>query len=258
MPHHDNRTLRHATVLRRLEVRESVALTPHMRRIVLGGAELEGFHSASPDDHVKLFLPNAEGELVLPTLTPEGPRFAEGALPSPARDYTPRRHDPAAGTLTVDFVLHGDGPAAAWAERARPGDAIAVGGPRASFVVADDFDAYRILGDETALPAIGRWLEELPPGRRAQVFVEIPGDADRQDLASRGDVAITWLPRDGAPAHAEGRLEQALRTAAPIAGDVFHWIACESRRARAMRKALEEAGVPGDWIRATGYWKHAA
>ena len=39
-------------------------------------------------------------------------------------------------------------------------------------------------------------------------------------------------------------------------GDVFYWIATESRRARMMRKFIEgHLGVPRDWIRSTGYWK---
>ena len=32
-----------------------------------------------------------------------------------------RRQDPASGTVDIDFVLHGDGPAAAWAAAAEPG-----------------------------------------------------------------------------------------------------------------------------------------
>ena len=39
-------------------------------------------------------------------------------------------------------------------------------------------------------------------------------------------------------------------------GDVFYWIATESRRARMMRKFFEgHHAVPRDWIRSTGYWK---
>lgn len=183
--------------------------------------------------------------------------FPEGKTPSPARDYTPRDYDPDAGTLAIDFVIHGDGPASNWAEQARPGDAFAFGGPRGSFVAADDFDHYVLAGDETALPAIGRWLEEMPAGRRATVLIEIPGDADRQEITTRADTSITWLPRNGADPAASRLLEEAMAGLAPE-GDTFWWIACESARARRMRMSLtDERGVPKEWIRATGYWKHA-
>lgn len=254
---HESRMLRHPLVFRRVEVREVIDLGPHMRRIVVAGPELEGFHSGAPDDHVKVFFPNPEGEYITPTLGANGPEYPEGKTPSPARDYTPRLHDADAGTLAIDFVIHGDGPASDWAERAKPGDGFAFGGPRGSFVPAGDFDHYVLVGDETALPAIGRWLEEMPAGRRATVLVEVPDDADRQDLATRADADITWLPRGGAPAADSRLLEQALEALRPQ-GDTFWWIACESRRARLMRKALmDERGVSKDWIRATGYWKHA-
>jgi NADPH-dependent ferric siderophore reductase len=257
MSQHESRMVRHATVFRRLEVREVIELSPHMRRIIVGGPALEGFHSGAPDDHIKVFFPNADGEHVTPTLGDNGPEYPEGKTPSPMRDYTPRHHDAAAGTLAIDFVLHGDGPASDWAEGARAGDAFAFGGPRGSFLAADDFDHYVLVGDETALPAIGRWLEEMPAGRKATVLVEIPDDADRQALATRADASITWLPRNGAPAATSALLEDALAALAPE-GDAFWWIACESRRARLMRKSLTDVrGVSKDWIRATGYWKNA-
>ncbi|MGY0559231.1 MULTISPECIES: siderophore-interacting protein [unclassified Luteimonas] len=255
MTQHESRTVRHPLVFRRVEVREVIDLTPHMRRIVVGGPELEGFHSASPDDHIKVFFPNAEGEFVTPTAGPNGPVFPEGKTPSPARDYTPRHYDTAAGTLAIDFVLHGDGAASNWAGNAKPGDPLAFGGPRGSFVVAPDFEHYVMVADESALPAIARWLEEMPAGQKATALIEIPEDADRQQLVTQADADITWLPRNGATPASSTLLEEALAGLAPE-GDTFWWIACESARARRMRISLtEQRNVPKDWIRATGYWK---
>lgn len=256
---HAHRQMRHAVVLRTLDVVRVETLTPHMRRIVLGGPELAGFHSAAPDDHVKLFFPNRDGELALPTPGPQGLEPPPGREPSPMRDYTPRRHDVAANELVVDFVLHGTGPASDWARQARPGQRLGAGGPRGSFVVAADFDRYVLAGDETALPAIARWLEEMPPGTRVDALIEIPDAADRQPLASRANLALTWLDRGGEPARSSDRLERALRDLPVPPGDTFYWIAAESRRARAMRQWLgEQRGVPKEWIRATGYWKAEA
>ena len=127
-----------------------------MRRITLGDEQLESFVSAGADDHVKLFFP-ANGDA--------RPSFGEGDTErSPARDFTPRTFDVAAGELVVDFVLHGEGPAATWAAAAEPGWLLGQAGPRGSHVVSDDFAWYLLVGDDAALPAIGRRLDELPPG----------------------------------------------------------------------------------------------
>ncbi|KLD74601.1 siderophore-interacting protein [Xanthomonas hyacinthi] len=253
---HENRLLRHPLRIRHLQVLRTQPLTPHMRRIVVGGPELDGFVSAGPDDHVKLFFPNADGAFVLPTLTDNGPVYPADAAPSPVRDYTPRHYDAAARELTLDFVLHGDGPACRWAAQANLGDALVVGGPRGSFVAAADYDAYVLIGDETALPAIGRWLEELPAGAQVDALIEIPGFADRQALPSRAQVRIAWLERNGVPVLGSQLLEDALRDFAAPDGDAFYWVACESARARMMRKFVEgRLNVPKEWLRATGYWK---
>ncbi|HEY0180735.1 MAG TPA: siderophore-interacting protein [Dokdonella sp.] len=252
---HAHRPLRHAVVFRYLDVRRVERLTPHMQRVVFGGDDLRGFLSAAPDDHVKLFLPNRDGELVLPTFGADGPVFPPGREPSPSRDYTPRRFDAAAGELTIDFVLHEAGPASDWARQAAPGQTLGLGGPRGSFVVAGDFDRYVLIGDETALPAIGRWLEEMPAGVRVCARVEIPTPDDRQQLATQAELDLAWLPRDGVSAAAATRLERALEALPDLAGDTFYWIAAESHRARAMRQWLDARGVPKEWIRATGYWK---
>jgi NADPH-dependent ferric siderophore reductase len=252
---HAHQRLRHDIVLRRLEVRRVERLTPHMRRVTLGGPGLQGFRSAAPDDHVKLFFPNHEGELVLPALGANGQEFPAVREPSPMRDYTPRRHDALRGELVVDFVLHGDGIASRWAAQALPGQHLGAGGPRGSFVVADNFARYVLVGDESALPAIGRWLEEMPAGAHATALIELPEAADRQPLHSRADVEVQWLERHGEPAADSRRLEQALHALPGVDGDSFYWIAAESGRARAMRQWLDQRGVPKDWIKATGYWK---
>ncbi len=253
---HETRLIRLTPRFRHLQVLHSERLTPNMQRIVVGGAELEGFDSPSPDDHVKLFFPNAEGMFVLPELTEQGARYPEGQPRSPARDYTPRHYDAAAGELVLDFVLHGDGPATTWAANAQLGDALVVAGPRGSHVVAGDFDAYVLIGDETALPAIARRLAELPEDAVAEVFIEIPEEGDRQPLESAAQVTVSWFERNGFDAASSTLLEDALVDFEQPDGDAHYWIATESRRARMMRKFVEEhLHVPRQWIRATGYWK---
>lgn len=256
MSSHTHHKLRHDLVKRMLQVTRVQRLSPHMQRVTFGGEELRGFVSAAPDDHVKLFFPNSQGDIVPPVMGPNGPSYPPGREYSAMRDYTPRRFDAERNELTVDFVLHGDGPASAWAEQAVAGQQLGAGGPRGSFVVADDFEHYVLIGDETALPAIGRWLEEMPASARVHTLIEIPEAADRQPLASPN---VRWLERNGRPGASSQLLEQALQQMTIPAGDSFYWIATESRRARAMRQWLDEhRQVPKEWIRATGYWSAAA
>ena len=112
--------VRHDLKLRVLTVVRTEQITPHMRRITLAGDDLDGFVSPAHDDHVKLFFP-APGQTI-----PCFPCWAMGRIPSSmregarpiARNYTPRRYDAERRELEIDFVLHGDGPAASWAAQA--------------------------------------------------------------------------------------------------------------------------------------------
>ena len=74
--------------------------------------------------------------------------------------------------------------------------------------------------------------------------IEIPDEDERQPLAVREGVDVRRLERNGVPAATSGLLEETLRDWEPPEGegDTYAWIACESRRARMMRKF--EPGSP--------------
>jgi NADPH-dependent ferric siderophore reductase len=254
------RRVRHDSKLRMLQVRNVSRITPKMVRIVLGGDALSGFISAAHDDHVKLFFPQpGQDRPVLPTPGPNGPVYPEGAPRPAARDYTPRRYDAAANTLTLDFVLHGDGPATTWAAQARPGNFLGVGGPRGSFIVPDDFDWYLLAGDESALPAIGRRLEELPPGARAIVVAEVTDAGEEQPLSSRATLETHWLHRDGGAPGRLALLQNAIAELSLPPGEGYAWVAAEASVAKALRRHLvDERGLRKDRVKAAAYWKHGA
>ena len=195
---------------------------------------LTGFVSAAHDDHVKLFFPHPGQEKpVLPTPSPNGPVYPEGVARPASRDYTPRRYDAGANTLTLDFVLHDAGPATAWAAQARPGDFLGVGGPRGSFIVPDDFDWYLFAGDETALPAIGRRLEELPAGTRAIVVAEVADADEEQRFETRARLEMHWLHRNGA-APGDHRCCKRRSPNCPLPpGEGYAWVAAEAATAKA-------------------------
>lgn len=239
------------------QVQRVEQLTPRMKRIVVGGPDLEGFHTEAPDDHVKLAFPidDASGapRLVLPEIGPRGPVFPEGPR-SPLRDYTPRCFDADTLELTLDFVMHGlGGPAVTWASRAAPGDRLGIGGPRGSLIVSDAVERFVLVGDATALPAIARRLAELPAGKEARVIVAVADAEEEQELESRASVEVEWV--HGEDPAAVVRAASALELPpAPF----FAWIAGESGMMRAVRDALLERGAQRELMRASGYWKLGA
>ena len=238
----------HEIKRRKLEVLRVVDLTPRMRRITVGGPQLTGFVSLGSDDHVKLFFPQtAEEQAALETL--ELSAGQKGGMP-PMRDYTPRRFDLNTFELDIDFVLHGDGPAATWAAQATPGQYLHIGGPRGSMVVPDIFDSYLLVGDETAIPAIARRLEELPAGRKALVVIEIADEHEKQALDSAADVQVTWVVRG------QDELLGTVRDLQVPEGSLYAWVATETKLSRQVRRVLlDEHKLNDEFVKAVGYWR---
>ena len=231
-PRHQPLRLRHELKRRLLTVSAVERLTPQMLRLHFSSPDLHDFNSPSHDDHIKLFFP---GDSDKPEM----------------RDYTPRRFDAASGTLAIDFALHEAGPATQWVETAKPGDTLQIGGPRGSTVVPDDFDWYLLIGDETALPAIGRRVEELREGASVATFVV--GDA--QQFETRANWTPHWIARETAFDEVAA-LRAALSEFALPPGDGFVWIAAEAAVARSLRSyMLDQRGHPRAWTKAAGYWK---
>ncbi|MFT3905296.1 MAG: siderophore-interacting protein [Steroidobacteraceae bacterium] len=251
--------VRHTLSFRLLEVVGVRPLSPHMRRITLGGPQLAGFHSPAPDDHVKLFFFPAGVAPVAPTPGEAGapPVWPAGMDKPPMRDYTPRRYDAARGELDIDFVLHEEsGPAGDWAAQAKIGDQLLLAGPRGSGLVPHRPAGYLLIADEAGLPALGRWLEDLPAGTPVQAFIEVDSPAEEQPLYTAAQLNLHWVHRRGAPAGDPALLLGALRAANLPKADVFAWAGAESSVVRALRPYLiEELGVAEDSIKTAGYWK---
>lgn len=252
------RLVRHALKIRPLEVRRASLITPRMKRITLGGPELEGFVTLAPEDHVKLFFPAPGREdPVLPIVGPLGLALPIGAKGKPiSRDYTPRRYDPSVGELDIDFFLHGDGVAARWAAQAGAGQRIGVGGPRGSYVLSGDFDWHLLVGDETSLPEMSRRIEELPAGVRAYALIAVTDGGEEQPFETPAEVVVRWVHRAAHEPTEEGPLASELRRFQLPPGNGFTWIAGEASEVRsAYRHLVNERGVDRALVHASGHWK---
>lgn len=201
--------------------------------VTFSGEALADFHSASFDDHVKFIFENPAGEQV-------------------RRDYTPRSFVAHKRELTIEFALHGAGQACDWARQARLGQPAVIAGPRGSMIVPLDYDWHLLVGDASALPAISRRLEELPPGSRALVLAEMADPLGRRRFASPAQVEVTWV--DDAE-----QLVAAVEALKLPAGEGFAWAAGEALAMKRIRTALVvEKDHPKERMRVVAYWRHGA
>ncbi|WP_332740246.1 siderophore-interacting protein [Hydrogenophaga sp.] len=247
--------VRHPLQVRRLQVQRIDRIGASFLRVRLAGDALHNFVSASFDDHAKLMLPPEPGQpLVLPEPGPDGLALPPGAQKPAMRDYTPRHFDAAAQVLDIEFVLHGDGVASRWAEAAKPGDEVGLGGPRGSFVVPTGFDWHVLVGDETAIPAIARRLEELPDTAQAITVIETSDADDRRTFSTRARLQTHWI--ETGPTDALARQVAALTLPA---GEGFAWAAGEAASMAAVRQALVDGhGLDKARVRASAYWKRGS
>ena len=217
-----------------LEVVDSARLTPHMQRLRLTAPQLDGFGHLPGQDVMLLVA-------------------AEGNRPV-RRRYTIRRLDPVDRLLTLDIVLHGDGPGERWVRSARSGDRIEGIGPRGKITTSATADWHLFIGDESALPATFAMTEALPPDRPATVVLEIPGESDEQDPAGTGIVRISWLHRMGAPAGDPSALAAEAAEVELPPGRGHAYLFGEATVVSRLREVLAGRGLGQDQMSPKAYW----
>ncbi len=237
-----------------LTVASVADVTPSVRRIVLTGSP-DAVATAGPT--ISLLVPRVgEADPRWPQIARDGrivwPLGAHGVA---LRSYTARRQDPTAGEVEIDFVLHGDGPAASWAAAAAPGAPLGVAGGGS----LGERPAAQVLlvGDETALPAITRIVGAAAPGTRGLVLVEVADGAEEQPVPAPEGVAVRWLHRDGTPPGESTLLVDAVTALDPFEGpEVFAWVGAESAAVRSIRADLRSRwGLGRAQHHAIGYWR---
>jgi NADPH-dependent ferric siderophore reductase len=234
--------------IRELAVLGTRRLGSGLVRVTLGGDEHVGFESHSPDEHIKLIFPEPDGTLRLPV---ENGVMLDWPRPFPtSREYTVRRYDASVGELDIDVAVHPGGLGSDWALSVQPGDRIHVAGPPGGLIVPHTYDRYLLAGDITALPAIARWLEELPRTAAGWAFVEVADASQEIVLAAPEDVEVRWL-------HGSDLLERAVR-AVPIPADerLYVWLAGEAGTLKPLRRWIKhDLGLGAEDSDVTGYWK---
>ncbi|MGQ3213475.1 MAG: DUF2218 domain-containing protein [Shinella sp.] len=241
-----------------LEVVECRTLTPHMRRLTLSGENVARFAGLDAL-HLNILVQRPEAR------EPQWPQVgASGVIvwDSPdlrplLRKYTVRSVDLGAGTIDIDFVLHTDtGPGSCFAEKAAVGDRVGVMGPGGGGLAVADW--YLFAGDETALPAIARMLEHLPPTVSGRVFLEVEDEAEVQALLAPAAVSVEWLFRRGRPPGSTTLLIDVMKTVSfpENAESVYVWAGCEFETFRAIRAfARQVKCLTNDQHLVVSYWR---
>jgi len=220
--------VRHDLKLRDVTVARINRISPGFASITFQGEALADFTSLSFDDHVKFMFNDANGEPV-------------------RRDYTPRRVDTDAREIDIEFALHGHGGAAEWARNATIGQRAIIGGPRGSMILPLAMDWHLLIGDDSALPAVTRRLEELPADARVDAVLLV-GAEDRRAFGTRADARIHWVDSDDA-------LLQVLKDLPLQPGAGLAWGGGEAALMARVRQVLVETGMPRQAAKVSAYWK---
>ena len=172
---------------------------------------------------------------------------------APIRTFTPRYFDAERLELTLDAVIHDHGAATEWASAAQVGDDAAISGPGRSESVDPDARSHLLVGDETAIPAIGQLLEAIPHDQTVDVHLEIAEPGARLTLPPHPAARVTWheLGEDDAPG---ATMEAAIRAVEELPDAV--WVAGEAAAVQRIRTHLfDERGRSRADVTARGYWK---
>jgi NADPH-dependent ferric siderophore reductase len=220
-----------------LTVTSTERVSPALVRVRFRSDDLSAFAgSVDTDRYVKLVLP-VDGEEVV-------------------RTYTALEPDVDAGTLAIEFVVHGDtGVAGPWAARAQVGDTLEVRGPGGAYAPSPDAAWHLLAGDDAAIPAIRQALAALPDHAVADVLVEVH-DADHEvELAAPAGVTVTWVHRGTAT---EGDpLVAAVRALPWREGRVHAFVHGEAQAVmHGIRPyLLKDRGIPREDASISGYWR---
>jgi NADPH-dependent ferric siderophore reductase len=236
-------------------VRRTERVTPHMIRVVLSCDEF--VDNDTTDHYVKLLFLQPGVEYP----DPLDMGAVREQLPSEhwptMRTYTVRSWDDAAKELTIDFVHHGDeGIAGPWAATAQPGDKLWFNGPGGAYSPQESAAWHLLVGDESALPAIGAAIEALPPGAHAKVFLEVEDETEEQKFSGSGDVELTWLHRTVRGGERGDGLVEAVEALEFPPGEVQAFVHGEAGFVLRLRRHLfADRGLAREQVSLSGYWR---
>jgi NADPH-dependent ferric siderophore reductase len=218
-------------------------LTPRTRRITFEGPIT--VNTKNPASYLSLYF------------TKPGADWSgrDDAAALPKRTYTPRYIFPECDSITIDFALLGEGRATEWARRARAGDVIWAGAITGGYEVPADLEHLVLVGDDTAIPAIGTVLEAIPDKTRTTVIIEIVDEDDERNLSDAVPCDPIWLHRGTDVTDVGDQMLNLVRSIT-VPRSAHWWLAGEREAILAIRDhLLESRSVPRERISTAAYWR---
>ena len=192
-----------------VRVERTERLTRDLVRVHFSG---DGLRALEPkpvtDAYVKLLFPPRGADYAAP-FDPEQIRAERPREEWPVtRTYTIRAIDHAAGTMAIDFVVHGDtGLAGPWAAAARAGDVIGFLGPGGAWAPESEAAHHLFVGDESAYPAIAAALDALPQDAACTVVLEVADASVHPPVRALPHMNLVWVHRDETRSHGGGLVD---------------------------------------------------
>lgn len=259
---------RHPAVVvpRRVALAERTALAPGFVRLRLVEGEtgaLEDFDAPGSGDHFRMVVSlDAQGQ-------PAGPSSTYTAVAWQV-EAEPRWVD-------LDVVLHDDqddaaGESAAepragvarWAASAPIGAPAVIAGPKGSVLMTGRPERVLLAGDDTAVPALRRYLGMLGAETVGDLLLETHHDPRALGLDVPAGVELSILPpvpHDPGAAIAAALTDRPRPLPAPDADagakghDVFVFVCAEQSVVAPARAMLARWGIPVEQAVVKGYWK---
>lgn len=235
-------------------------VNPRLREITVEGG-LGRFEPLGPDQFVYVLAP-PHGRHAL-TIDESFTWERYETMPASERPvgayYTVRRWHPDTRSLDLWVVLHGhDGDGERWARNARPGDPVALWGPRQAYEPPSATASILLIGDETALPAIAAIVEQLDAAQRATVIIGLAPDVTADDvppLSSPAALDVRWVTLGHGPGNA--LLDAVVGLPGErLTADTYVWGGAESHDITAIRRHVRDViGLPRRQVSLTGYWR---
>ncbi|MBV1885873.1 MAG: siderophore-interacting protein [Parvibaculaceae bacterium] len=206
-------------------------ITPTCIRITLAGEDLKFL--TKDGLHFRLFSPRDRARTpIWPRIQEDGTtKWADGEDELSNRVFTIRYISPT--ELTFDLITHPKGEAISWIKNVQPEDEVLITGPGGG-----DFppsDKWLLMGgDETALPALARILENLPTNAAGHVVIETAGRESRLPINHPKNVQLEWVDKDSTSK--SELLDRLSAINPPEDTQTYGWFAGEFSQAQTMRK----------------------
>lgn len=241
-------------------VKSSTRLTPNMTELTLAGG-LEALLVLGGDEFTSFMPPPDPSYKQIPAgfvkpnfaaMTPKGRPMAAC--------YTSRRRRPESGEVDVWVALHQHAAGVSeWSEQARPGDPLAIWGPRTSFSPPADTTDYFLICHESGLAATTSIIEGLSSDVLVYAIAETVDEHHHVALTYRPGVSVDWLHRCSAPPGANGLLHDAVAQCSMSGGRPYVYGAGESGELTQIRRRLrQECSLDQEQVTVVVYWRRAA